>query len=69
MLRTPEENLPSVSTKVPDPNEQYLNKDNLELKGSFKTLQDSNNDRFAPAFQPEVCFLAECAWTFRSQNS
>ena len=40
MPRTPEENPPLVSTKVPDPNEQYLNKDNMELTGAFKTLQD-----------------------------
>ena len=29
-----------VSTKTPDPNEAFYNKDNIELKGAFKTLQD-----------------------------
>ena len=29
-----------VSTKTPDPNEAFFNKHNIELQGSFNTLQD-----------------------------
>lgn len=40
MPKTPEENPPLVSTKVPDPNEAFLNKGKAEPQGGLKALQD-----------------------------
>ena len=40
MPRTPEENPPLVSTAVPDPTEEFLNKGKVEPQGAFKALQD-----------------------------
>lgn len=43
MPRTAEENPPLVSTKVPDPNEQYLNKDKIEPQWGLKAMSESSS--------------------------
>lgn len=42
MPRTAEENPPLVSTKVPDPTEEFLNKGKVEPQGGLKALSESS---------------------------